>query len=176
MTETFEHPATIRRDHIKYTLMRLGLWLLIGIPFWIFGILMAVRGDGYAGLVFAIAFTIIKTGFEIFFYIGSREILSLAEKRIRFDGERLNQIGSDNTTLAAIDLEKPFEVSFSFNLLGQPIYAVRQDDTTLKFSSRLDGAQRLVCKILENPGQWPPEVPQPESAASRYHRQADPEK
>jgi hypothetical protein len=176
MTETFEHPAKIRRDHIKYTTMRMGLWLLIGIPFWIFGILMAVRGDGYAGLVFAIVFTVIKTGFEIFFYVGSRDILALAETRIRFDGERLYQLGSDDVILAVIDLKTPFEVSFSFNPLGQPIYAVRQNDTTLRFSSRLDGARRVVCEILEHPAQWPPEVPQPESAATRYHRQADPGK
>ena len=175
MQETFHHPEKIRRDHFKYTLMRVGLWLLIGIPFWVFGTLMAVRGDGYAGLVLAIVFTVIKSGFEIFFHIGSREFLALAQQRIELDGRRLRQVLANGDVAAVIDLDKPFAVDFVFTPLGQAIYNVTQDAAVLKFSARLNEARRLVGEILGHPAKWPPEIPQPESAASRYHRQADPE-
>ncbi len=171
--ETFAHPAAIRRDYVKYTGLRLLLWALIGIPFWIFGILMALRGDGYVGIGFAAAFTLIKTGFEIFFYIGSREILALADCRIVLEGGRLRQVDPDGKTVASIDLAQPFTVDFTFNLLGQPIYRVAQEDRTLGFAARLDGAERLVKEVLGAPAKWPPEVPQPESAAQRYHRRAE---
>ncbi len=174
MNEIFSHPGKLKTDHVKYTRLRLLLWAVIGIPFWVFGVLMALRGDGYAGIGFAAAFTIIKAGFEIFFYAASREILRLADDRIVHETGVLRQENQDGDTLASIRLTEPFSVDFYFNSIGQPIYRVTQDNRVLKFAARLDNAERLVTDVLGRPQKWPPEVPQPESAAKRYHRRAEP--
>lgn len=175
MQETFSHSPRLRGDHFKHTALRLLLWALIGIPFWVFGILMLLRGDGYAGLVFAGVFTAIKGGFEIFYFVASREFLCITRHRIVRDGSRLIEESADRIPLVTIDLERPFTVAFSFSPVGQAVYRVTQDESVLRFSARLNDAERLVKDILGCPAQWPPEVPAPESAAAKYHRQAAPD-
>ncbi len=175
MNSTFHDSPRIRGDYVKYTCLRLLLWAVIGIPFWVFGVLMVLRGDGYAGVVLAAVFTSIKAGFEIFFRVASSEILSLARRKIVHEGSRVRQESGDGVVLDSVSLEQPFSVDFHFNPLGQPIYKVTQGNHSIKFASRIDDAERLVKEVFRSPEKWPPEIPQPESASRKYHRRAEPD-
>ena len=134
---------------------------------------MYFRGDGYAGLFLAAFFTVMKTGFEVFFFCAFRPVLRLSRRRIVHRNHRLEQEDETGSVITSIDLERAWSLSFDYNTLGHALYTLDQEGRTLTFTSRLNGAQRLVADMLGRPDLWPPRPVQPESAATRYHRRAE---
>ena len=85
---------------------------------------------------------------------------ALSDQRLEHDGDRLRQVAADGSSIAVIELERPFEVTWPLSVQYQGIYEIVQrcdgeGTVRLRFGTHLDGAEEVVREVLKS-NDWPP--------------------
>ena len=93
---------------------------------------------------------LIAVAWEILFTIHARRTNELESGWLAFDGKVLAQHSSDGNVVATIDTTKPFEAK-CWTVAGNYVMEVSRDGQKLVYTSKIDGAQRLVTHVLKRP-------------------------
>ena len=85
----------------------------------------------------------------------------MAKQHLEYDGlSLLRQVDGGGVLLGQIDLSRPFKVRYAYAAFGNATYEVSQQPSgttpaDIRFTSRINGAQRIVTKLLRY-HEWPP--------------------
>ena len=154
MKEVFSYPSGLCEQLDTESRRRRWFWALFLSPFVAGSIWAFASGTpwlGLIGIVFTGAIWVIAEEMLARFV---KETKSLAGEAIEVEDQIVREVNRLGKAIAEIDLARPFTVGYPSFVFGNAIYHVRQATDVsvaeLRFSSRIENAERLVKDILHH--------------------------
>jgi hypothetical protein len=154
---TFTYAPELAKQMRRERSRRRMVWLICASFVWLLAIVVFISDPNWIAPLVAIGFSVLFLLFEWHMSKFGDRTIALLDTHVTYDGRLLRQIDSAGVTVAEIDTADPFDAAYDRHVLGNAIYTVSQPGRAdqIRFSSRIDGAERLALEVLKL-NEWPP--------------------